>query len=188
MSWSEKGCNIKRFAAPLWALAAALTLGGCFQPLYGDRAVTGGPGITNYLKSINVEQIDAPNGTPVARLAVEVRNQLLFDLTGGAVPDYPTHQLKIAIAPTQQQVIVDVTTARPEVQNYGINAVYSLTDLNTKKVVVTGQTFTRVSYDIPGQQQRFAAARGLRDAENRAAKVIADQIQSRLASFFVTGS
>ena len=42
--------------------------------------------------------------------------------------------------------------------------------------MVTGQTFARVSYDIPGQQQRFARVRGLRDAENRAAKVIADNI------------
>ena len=39
----------------------------------------------------------------------------------------------------------------------------------------TGRTFSRVSYNIPGQQQRFAGARGLRDAEDRAAKVIAEQ-------------
>ncbi len=54
--------------------------------------------------------------------------------------------------------------------------------------MVTGQTFARVSYDIPGQEQRFARARGLRDAENRAAKVIADNIKSRLASYFVAGT
>jgi LPS-assembly lipoprotein len=187
MSWLEKLRGFKRLAATGLVLGSGLLTAGCFQPLYGDRTVTGGPGISNYLKSVQVEQIDAPNGTPAARLAVEVRNQLMFDLTGGDSAAYPTHQLKIALAPTQRQVIVDVTTARPEVQNYGINAVYSLVDLNTKQVVVSGQTFTRVSYDIPGQQQRFAGARGLRDAENRAAKVIADQIQSRLASFFVTG-
>ena len=72
-------------------------------------------------------------------------------------------------------MIVDVTTARPEVENFGIDATYTLIDLATKKVVVTGRTFARVSYDIPGQQQRFARPRGLRDAENRAAKVIADR-------------
>ncbi|HVY00405.1 MAG TPA: LPS assembly lipoprotein LptE [Pseudorhodoplanes sp.] len=188
MSWLEKARGFKRLAARWPVLLLALLAGGCFQPLYGDRSVTGGPGISNYLSAVEVAQIDAPNGTPAARLAVEVRNQLLFDLTGGAAPSTPTHQLKIALNSTQTQVIVDVNTARPEVQNYGINAVYSLTDLATKKVVISGQTFARVSYDIPGQQQRFAAARGLRDAENRAAKVIADQIQSRLASFFVTGS
>ena len=41
---------------------------------------------------------------------------------------------------------------------------------------------------IPGQQQRFAGERGLRDAEDRAAQVIADNIRSRLASFFVAGT
>lgn len=73
-------------------------------------------------------------------------------------------------------------------ENYGIDATYTLTDVATGKVVISGQTFARVSFDIPGQQQRFARARGLRDAENRAAKVIADQIRSRLASFFAAGA
>jgi LPS-assembly lipoprotein len=63
-----------------------------------------------------------------------------------------------------------------------------LTEIATGKVVVTGTTFARVSYDIPGQQQRFARQRGLRDAESRAAKVIADNIRSRLASYFVAGT
>jgi LPS-assembly lipoprotein len=85
-------------------------------------------------------------------------------------------------------VIVDTRTVRPDIENYGIDATYSLIELATGKVVLTGQTFARVSYDIPGQQQRFARARGLRDAENRAAKVIAEQIRSRLASFFVAGA
>ena len=51
--------------------------------------------------------------------------------------------------------------------------------------MVTGATFARVSYDIPGQQQRFASARGQRDAEDRAAKVIAENITARLASYFI---
>jgi LPS-assembly lipoprotein len=86
------------------------------------------------------------------------------------------------------QVIVDINSARPEIQNYGIDATYTMTEIATKKVVVKGSTFARVSYNIPGQQQRFAGDRGLRDAENRAAKVIADNIQSRLASHFVAGT
>jgi len=43
---------------------------------------------------------------------------------------------------------------------------------------MTGTTFSRVSYDIPGQLQRFAAPR-LRDAEDRAANEIAENIQTR---------
>jgi len=53
---------------------------------------------------------------------------------------------------------------------------------------MTGSTFSRVSYDIPGTYQRFARARAFRDAEDRAAKEIADHIQTRLASFFVAGN
>jgi len=45
-----------------------------------------------------------------------------------------------------------------------------------------------VSSDVPGQQQRFASSRARRDAEDRAAKVIADQIRSRLASYLVAGT
>jgi LPS-assembly lipoprotein len=83
---------------------------------------------------------------------------------------------------------VDVNTARSDIQDYGIDATYTLTNIATGKTVVTGQTFARVTFNIPGQEQRFAGQRGLRDAENRAAKVIADNIRSRLASYFVAGT
>ena len=53
---------------------------------------------------------------------------------------------------------------------------------------MTGTTFSRVSYDIPGSIQRFARARAFRDAEDRAAHEIAENIQTRLASFFVAGT
>ena len=35
---------------------------------------------------------------------------------------------------------------------------------------MTGTTFSRVSYDMPGSYQRFARARAFRDAEDRAAR------------------
>jgi LPS-assembly lipoprotein len=41
---------------------------------------------------------------------------------------------------------------------------------------------------MPGQFQRFARARAFRDAEDRASQEIADNIQTRLASFFFAGS
>jgi LPS-assembly lipoprotein len=53
---------------------------------------------------------------------------------------------------------------------------------------MTGTTFSRVSYDMPGNLQRFARSRAFRDAEDRAAHEIAENIQTRLASFFVAGT
>ena len=170
------------------ALALAALAGGCFQPLYGERSALGGPVLREQLSAVDILQIDAPKGTDEARLAVEIRNALLFDLTGGGAPAPPVHRLKIAMNSTRSSIIVDINTSRTDIENYGINATYSLTEIATGRVVVTGQTFSRVSYDIPGQQQRFARQRGLRDAESRAAKVIADNIRARLASYFVAGT
>ena len=170
------------------ALALALLTAGCFQPLYGDRAVVGGAGLNDKLASVQIPQIDIPNGSRIARVGNVLRDQLMYDFTGGGAAASPTHKLVIKLTSTQLQVIVDINTARPDIQNYGIDATYQLIDLSTGKTVVTGETFSRVSYNIPGQEQRFAGARGLRDAENRAAGVIADNIRSRLASYFVAGT
>jgi LPS-assembly lipoprotein len=188
MSWLERMGIPGPFAAVLIVLGAAGLTGGCFQPLYGTQTATGTPDLRNKLAAVEVEPIDAPNGSPQARVAVELRNALLFNLTGGSGTIAPTHKLTVRLSLTRSAVIVDTTSARPEVENAGIDATYSLRDLATGKIAVTGRTFSRLSYDIPGQQQRFARARGQRDAQDRAAKVIADQIHLRLASFFVTGS
>ncbi|MGH7061733.1 MAG: LPS assembly lipoprotein LptE [Stellaceae bacterium] len=169
-----------------------LPLAGCFTPLYGT-ATTGAAtaNVSAQLSAVEVAQLDpanVPNGDRLARVGVAMRNDLIFDLTGGGAAPAATHRLDIRLTSTTAQVVVDVYTARPEVENYGINAIYTLTEIATGKKVVSATTFSRVSYNIPGQQQRFAGSRGLRDAEDRAAKVIADNIRSRLASYFVAGT
>ncbi len=172
--------------APVFAVAALL--GGCFQPMYGQLSPTAGPGIRDVLSSVRVTTIEAPKGTTEERLAVELRNELLFSFTGGAGANSPTHELTVRLTSQNAKVIVDIISARPELENFGLDATYKLTEVATGKTVVTGQTFARVSYDIPGQVQRYARLRGLRDAETRAAKVIAENIKSRLASYFVAGT
>jgi LPS-assembly lipoprotein len=185
MSWPD----LPRLTRLLAALALAGLNAGCFQPLYGDRAMVGGSsGVGNKMGAVEVVPIKAPNGTRLARVGVDVRNELMYQLTGGGAAASPNYRLDVSLSSTNLQVIVDINTARPDIQNYGIDAGYVLVDLTTKKPVVRGTTFARVSYNTPGQQQRFAGDRGLRDAENRAAKVIAENIRSRLASYFVAGT
>jgi LPS-assembly lipoprotein len=185
MSWSDT----RRFARIFVALALAGLTAGCFQPLYAERPTpTGATGIADRLSGIDVSSIDAPSGSRLSRVSVGVRNELIYDLTGGAGGTSPTHRLNVRLTATQLQVIVDINTARPDINNYGIDAVYTLTDIATGKPVAKGQTFARVSYNIPGQQQRFAGERGLRDAEDRAAKEIAENIRNRLASYFAAGT
>ncbi|HWV53073.1 LPS assembly lipoprotein LptE [Pseudorhodoplanes sp.] len=182
--------GIGRFLALGLAFACAGMTGGCFQPLYGNVSTDtygAAPPIRTALASVQVEEIEAPNGTPEARMGVEVRNALIFGLTGGAGQLPPNYKLKINLVGQRQNVIVDVTTARADMEIYGLDATYSLIEIGTNKVVLTGRAFARQSYDIPGQQQRFARARGERDAQNRASTIIAEQIKSRLASYFVAG-
>jgi LPS-assembly lipoprotein len=170
--------------------AAALTA-GCFQPLYGEHAT--GPGTVNgnlrdAFATVDVDQIAAPNGTPEARIAVEIRNNVIWELTGGGGAGTPAYRLGIKMKASKIAIIVDIATGRTEAEIVGIDATYTLTEIGTKKVVVNAQTFSRVSSDVPGLQQRFAHQRAQRDAEDRAAKVIAEQIRSRLASYFVAGT
>src|SRR5262249_34843874 len=174
--------TIMRAAA---ALVIAALAGGCFQPLYGEQSPTGGPVLRDQLSAVEVLNIAAPKGSDESRIAVEIRNALIYDFTGGGYPAPPTHPLRISLSSPRASIIVDVNTSRPDVENYGLNATYTLTEIATGKIVVTGTTFARVSYDIPGQEQRYARVRGLRDAELRAAKVVADNIRSRLASYFI---
>lgn len=190
MWWPDPTEAFRRFARAAAILALAAGTGGCFQPLYGDGPAAGaaGPGLRTALSRVDVAQIDALKGTDEARLAVEVRNALIFDLTGGGEPLPPAYRLNVRMTSTTADIIVDTTSTRPAIENYGLNATYSLVEIGTGKPVVNGQTFARVSYDIPGQEQRFARLRGLRDAESRAAKTIADNIRTRLASYFAAGT
>jgi len=172
------------------AAAAALTA-GCFQPLYGEHATVAGaiaPNVRDAFATVEVDQISAPNGTPEARIAVEMRNDIIFQLTGGNGPGTPAYRLAVKMKLSKAAMIIDIATGRTEAEIVGIDVYYTLTEVGTKKVVVNSQTFARVSSDVPGLQQRFAHQRAQRDAEDRAAKVIAEQIRSRLASYFVAGT
>jgi LPS-assembly lipoprotein len=188
MWWHDHRSTVARFAGLASVLALSTLLAGCFEPLYGEKTLAGGPGLRDRLSTVSVDRIAAPSGSPAARIAVELQNDLIFNFTGGAGQPVKTHQLNVRLVTQNQQIIVDITTARADVQQFGINATFTLVETASGKPVLTGQAFARVSYDNPGQQQRFANARGQRDAENRAAKVISDNIKSRLASYFAAGA
>src|SRR5262245_56243754 len=116
MWWhKQRLVRVGRVIAPL---ALAALVGGCFQPLYAERSPPGGQALREQRSAVDIEQIVAPQGTDESRLAVEIRNSLLFDLTGGSGSAAPTHRLKISIASTRTSIIVDIQTSRPDIENY----------------------------------------------------------------------
>ena len=177
-----------RIAARLFAVVALAALtAGCFQPMYAEHT-DGTPGLREKLLGVELPPVDKPNASHEARIGVEIRNALAFKLYGNATGMPPTHRLVLKFTTSRSSLMIDPVTALPTSENFGIDAQYNLVEIASNKSVMTGATFSRVSYDIPGQLQRFARSRAFRDAEDRAAQEIAERIQTRLASFFVAGT
>ena len=188
MRWG-KHVGVLRWLAPVaTVLALGLATAGCFQPLYGDHTLAAGDSVRDRMSAVEVVPIAARNGTPEARLAVELQNALMFDLNNGAKPVAPTHRLTMTINSAITTVIVDVASGRPDTQVEAFNVAFTLTEIATKKVVLNTSTFARASFDVPGSAQRFARQRASRDAEDRAVNTAAENIRNRLASFFVAGT
>jgi LPS-assembly lipoprotein len=183
--WSGKS----RIAVRLLAVAALAGLtAGCFQPMYAERG-DGTPALRERLMGVELPPVDKPTGSRDARIGVEIRNALAFKLYGQATGMPPTHKLVLRFTTSRSSLILDPNTALPSSENYGIDAQYNLVELATNKSVMTGSTFSRVTYDtFSGTMQRFARSRAFRDAEDRAAQEIAENIQTRIASYFVAGS
>jgi LPS-assembly lipoprotein len=160
----------------------------CFQPLYASRSVGSGTPLGAQLAQVQIERVDAPNGTPDSRIAVELQEALKFEINGSEGLISPTHALKVSMRIGRNSIMTDITTGRVLSEITGIDANFVLTELATGKIVVRGNTAARVSSDYPGQQQRFARVRARLDAENRATKVIAESVRTRIASFFVAGT
>ncbi len=176
MSWRDRidgACC--RFAA-IGVLSIALA--GCFQPIYGELPVGGGPSLRDALRDVEIAEIDG-------RVGQEIRNDIIFELTGGSGnPAGAPFKLSMIVSTRTQTPIVDPTTGISLIDTVALNVRYRLVDAATNKLVLTNSALARVSVDR--SLQRFARLRGIRDAENRAAREVAQQIRARLATYFLT--
>jgi LPS-assembly lipoprotein len=188
MWWRERSAIVRAATRLGLVLAAAGLVAGCFEPLYGRNPSVGDESIHDKLAEVLIAPISTRQGTPQARVAVAIHNALTFDFYGGAVPASPTHRLEVTVTPVDMTVLLDPVSGRPNEAIGGVTATYQLVEIATGKVVVKDSTFAHVGYDIPGPEQRFASQRAQLDAQDRAAKVAAEAIRNRLASYFVAGT
>ena len=110
MSWSDRHRLIRTLTRTSAALAMAAFVGGCFQPLYGTHKADGGEAISTKMSGVDVAKIELPNGTRLSRIGVEVRNQVIYNLTGGGPAQTPTHKLEIHLTSTQAQASLQVVS------------------------------------------------------------------------------
>ncbi|BAR99038.1 hypothetical protein BV133_1445 [Blastochloris viridis] len=162
----------------LAALGLSLAMGGCFTPLYAER--TPGTGVQHQLANVEVRVIEG-------RVGLEVRNALIFELAGGAGnPAGAPYRVDVQLNENTQSMTIDPVTGRATVEIVTLTATYELRDTAADKVVLRELTSGQAS--IERGSQVFARDRAKRDAENRAAKLIAERILGRLASYFATQS
>ena len=189
MCWGKEIAALRQLVRLAVVLALGALTAACFQPLYGNQTLAPGDSVRDKLAAVEVANIPAPNGHPESRLAVELRNKLMFAFNGGASAAAPIYRLQVtSLNSSIQTVIVDVTSGRPDTQVSAVNATFTLTEIATGKVVLNSSTFGRASFDIPGSAQRFAQQHAWLNSEDRAVDTISDNIRNRLASFFVAGT
>lgn len=159
--------------------ALALSLAGCLRPLYGPSA--SGASVPALLASIDVQPIAVP--VELERVSHYLRSELIFDLDGSGQPAPKRYKLTVSYTQSVATPIVDTATGRAQSATITGNATYTLTTFDGAPVT-TGTAVGSASYDrFP---QRFASVRAARDAEIRVAKLLADQIRTRVAAHLAT--
>jgi LPS-assembly lipoprotein len=172
MSSSERlrPVKIARLASLLILVAAAgLAAGGCtVRPLYSNSVSSVGGTASQSLAAINVKPVNT-------RYGQEVRNQLIFLFTGGSGRSTaPAYDLDLGVVSTVETSATTQTTEvnEPSAATVIIFSNYVLTEVGTGDKIASGSRQISSQFDVP--RQEFAALRARRDAENRAARELAE--------------
>jgi LPS-assembly lipoprotein len=175
MSWRSPA-----FALVALAVVAGFGLAGCgLQPLYGSGTTTAsGTRLAEVMASVDVKPIPG-------RVGQKLRNELIFSNTGGNYAPETRYKLQIAIRERVIDQLVQISgDARGQV--YQLEASFKLVDAKNGKVIHSGAAISRAAYNR--YQEIFANVRARRDAENRAARTIAESIKTQLAAYLATSA
>ncbi len=182
MSWLEFSKSSRRFlkGAGLVVIAGFLSLstGGCgFHPLYGPTA--SGANLTEVMKSVQIATIPSRTGQ-------RLRNELIFGTTGGGEPAAPVYRLEIALKETIRNVLVSQIGA-PTGQVLQLDAEFRLVRIKDNATVFKGYSAAEAAYDLTGWSGTtgsiYGDTRAALDAENRAARSLADTLKTRVAAY-----
>lgn len=161
-----------RGLALLVATAPALSAcgGSGFQPLYAS-----GPNST----SERLAQVDV---APIpGRIGQRVRNELIFQSTGGATPPPPIYKLEVVLRATTHTTLVQ-TDGTSRGQIYLLEANFRLVDIkNPKRILFEGTSHGRGAFER--YDSIYSNVRAQEDAENRVARTVAEDLKTRVATF-----
>jgi LPS-assembly lipoprotein len=151
-----------------------------FHPLYGPTA--SGVSLQERLKELDVAPIPG-------RVGQRIRNELIFQASGGGELQPPTHRLEVTTSESVQTTLADSTGAAAG-GAYNLQAAFKLVRINDKKVVLQGTSYGRAAFErytntttTTGTAFTYSNVRAREDAENRAAKVVAEDLSTRVAIY-----
>jgi LPS-assembly lipoprotein len=168
--------HLKLFAATALVLSTALA--GCqVRPLYSAGVATFSSDPSTGITSVSINEVSN-------RYGQEVRNQLIFALSGGAgEPANPAYRLELGITKRIIEAAETQTQAtgenQPTAGGVVLTSNYVLSDAASGTPVASGSRSVTASFDRSRQQ--FAQVRAERDAENRAARELAEVLKLVIA-------
>lgn len=156
-------------------VAVGVLLAACnARPLYGTA--TDGTNVRADLAFVDVAPTDG-------RVGQRVRNDLLFLLHGGG-PARDAYIVDLSTTSSTSNIIVRRIGGQPQGATVTVQTRFGVRDSSTDEEVFWGRVARHASYEL--SNQRFANDRAELDAENRAAREVAEEIRMRLAAFFAS--
>ncbi len=173
------GVDRRAVLAGLGTGLAGLVSACTVQPLHGSGAggAAGGGPASAELARVELE-------SPRNRLEQQFTNELSFRLTGGGDAPKSVYRLRYTLTTSEQAIAIERTVDTPAAYLLYLTVSFVLSDIDTGRMLMMGSTFATASYDF--SDQRFANQRALIDAQNRAAKVTANDVATRLAAYFAS--
>lgn len=174
---SDFAPRLRASRAVLAVVGLAALLGACadgsgFRPLYGSSAV-GGANVGEKLAAVDIAPIPG-------RVGQRLRNEFIFQATGGGTALPPEYRLEVAIRESVSSTLVKIDgNARGQI--YNLDADFKLIRITDKSVVLEGKSYGRAGFERVTSV--FANVRAREDAENRAAKTVGEEMRTRLLAY-----
>lgn len=157
------------------AIVALLALTACgFRPLYGTSSIP--EGAANAFAAVRIEPIRPTNDSD--RIGYLVSNALDEALHKPGLEAEARHVLKVSLADERRGLAIqdDASITR---YNYRLSADWLLAAIGADTALATGHAETTASYNVVDSEYATLVAR--KDAEERAAREIAEQIKLKIA-------
>jgi LPS-assembly lipoprotein len=144
-----------------------------FRPLYASSALIGSD-VNEKLARMEVAPIPG-------RVGQRVRNELIYQASGtGNTAIDPAYRLEIVITESISATLVQID-GNSSGSVYNLNASFRLVRIADRSVALTGESHGRAAFQR--FDSVFANVRARHEAEDRAARTVAEDLKSRLAAY-----